>query len=566
MRRAAGTQAHGQSGTDAGGSQASWTPLLVIVLAQVMLIFNVSTLQVSIDGIASSLDTSATTIGTAIVTYALVVAGFILLGARVAQIFGSRRVFRASVAIFGAGMACMALSPGVITMIVGQVLAGAAAAALVPTLVMLVSDNYEGAQQEQALGWLGAAPAMGIVLAFLVAGSLATWVGWRFMFGLVVALAALVYKLGGKLAPGRGQSAVGVDILGAALAALAILLISVGCNNLTSWGTLLATREAPFGVVDMSPAPIMILCGLFLIQAFMSWSRRRQAAGATPLVALEVSDTPQERAALFSIFVTSALASAITFVIPLYVQVVQEGSSFDTAMAVIPFSVASFAAALLIVRLYDRVTPDRIARCAFLLVAVGCALLGAVVRNDWSAAMVMFSMAIVGIGEGALVTLLFNVLITASPGALAADVGSVRGATNNLATAVGTALAGALIVGLLTSSVHQRLVHNERIPAELKAEVDLDSVAFIGNNRLRQTLARSEATEEQVAEAVRINTDARLLALKLTLFTFAGCALLAYFPAGALPGYVRKELPQGLAKDSPEEQNKSASSPASSSA
>ncbi len=520
---------------------ASWMPMIVIAMAQIMMIFNVSTLQVSIDGIASSLDISATTVGTAIVTYALVVAGLILLGARVAQLYGSRRVFRASVVLFGAGMAIMALSPGVITMIVAQVIAGTAAAALVPTLVVLIADNYKGNQQQKALGWLGGAPAMGIVLAFLIAGSLATWVGWRFMFALLVALSAGVYKLGARLNPASGDSAVRIDWAGAVFAALGILLISVGSDNLTAWGTLLARPAAPFSVLDMSPAPLMILGGIFLGQAFITWSRRRSAAGGMPLVSLEVLDTPKERSALFSIFIISALASATTFLIPLYIQVVQGGSSFQTALAVIPFSVASFAAAVLVIRLYERVSPARIARNAFLIVATGLALLGTVIRNDWSDTMVMISMAVAGLGEGALVTLLFNVLVTASPKALAGDVGSVRGATNNLATAVGTALAGALIVGLLTSGVHKNLIHNARIPIELKAQFELDSVPFISNGQLRQTLERTRAPPEQIAEAVRINVDARLLALKLTFFTFAGFALLAFFPAGSLPNHLRSE-------------------------
>jgi hypothetical protein len=125
--------------------------------------------------------------------------------------------------------------------------------------------------------------------------------------------------------------------------------------------------------------------------------------------------------------------------------------------------------------------------------------------------------------------------VTASPGHLAGDVGSVRGATNNLATAVGTALAGALVTSLLGAGVHKELVHNATIPQELKSEVNLDDVSFISNDQLRQKLASTTASQEHIAEAMRINTETRLLALKLALFAFAGLALLAYFPAGSLP-------------------------------
>jgi len=128
-----------------------------------MMIFNIATLQVSIDGIASSFNFSATSIGSAIVAYSLVVAGFIMLGARIAQMLSSRRVFRMTVLAFGAAMAITALSIGVPMMIAAQVAAGAAAVALVPTLVVLVADNYKGRQQGEALGWFGGAPAMGIV-------------------------------------------------------------------------------------------------------------------------------------------------------------------------------------------------------------------------------------------------------------------------------------------------------------------------------------------------------------------------------------------------------------------
>jgi MFS family permease len=517
--------------------------MVVIAMAQILMVFNISSLQVSIEGIVSSFRTSATTIGTAIVTYSLVVAGFIMLGARIGQMYGSQRVFRAMVAAFGVAMAIMAMSPNSGVMIVAQAIAGAAAAAMVPTLVVLVADNYRGSQQEKALGWLGGAQAMGIVLAFLIAGALSTWLGWRFTFGLLVLLAGLIYFLAGKLKPIAGIPGVGIDRVGVVLAAAAVFLISFGANNLTKWGPLLAEHRAPFNVFGMSPAPIMIVCGIFLVQAFFAWSHRQQTLGRTPLIALAVVENPQERSAVFSMFIIGALGSAITFLIPLYIQIVQGRSGLQTAVAVIPFSLASFIAAVLVVRLFDRLTPRRLARYAFLVVAVGVGLLGVVIRNQWSNTFVVLSMFIAGLGEGALVTLLFNVLVSASPKELAGDVGSLRGTTNNLAAGVGTALAGALLAGVLSTSIHRELVHNPVIPKELQMELNLDTVPFISNNQLQTTLASTSAMPEHVNEAVRINQETRLVALKVSLFTLCGLALLAFFPAGGLPGFIRGEIP-----------------------
>ena len=115
---------------------------------------------------------------------------------------------------------------------------------------------------------------------------------------------------------------------------------------------------------------------------------------------------------------------------------------------------------------------------------------------------------------------------------------------------MGTALASALVISLLGARVHANLVHNEGIPHELKAEVNLDDMSFISNDLLRRRLSQTSATPEQVAEAVRVNTDARLLALKVAFFTFAGFALLAYFPAGALPGYIGSKEAERISQES----------------
>ncbi len=122
-----------------------------------------------------------------------------------------------------------------------------------------------------------------------------------------------------------------------------------------------------------------------------------------------------------------------------------------------------------------------------------------VVRNDWSEVPVLFGLVLFGIGQGSLVTLLFNVLVTASPKELAGDVGSLRGTTQNLAAAVGTAVAGALLVGLLSAIVLSNIAANPVLPKELQSQVDLDNITFVSNERLRSVMENTTATPQQVA-------------------------------------------------------------------
>src|SRR5262245_65738176 len=119
---------------------------------------NVSVLPVSLGPISEDLDAPATAAATALLLYSLCVAAFVMLGAKVGKVLGERRVFRAGVVLHGLAMGLMATSTDTRTMNTAQAIAGIAAAALVPTLVVLIAAKYHGRQQETALGVLAGIP------------------------------------------------------------------------------------------------------------------------------------------------------------------------------------------------------------------------------------------------------------------------------------------------------------------------------------------------------------------------------------------------------------------------
>jgi len=524
--------------------QDSWVPMIAIAFGQAIMSFNVASLPVALGGMVESFGVPPTTIATGIVAYSMIVAGFVMLGAKLVQRFGALRVFRIAVIVFGLSQVLMTLSPNAASMITAQALCGAAAAVIVPALVALIAENYRGQQQATALGTLGSARAGAGVLAFLIGGILGTYIGWRPVFGILVAVSALVLFLSFRLKPDAGRPDVKIDFVGVILAACAIILISFGFNNLNGWGLLLAGPNAPFSLLGLSPAPVMIVVGIVVGQAFFLWSRRRERAGLTPLLPLAVLDSPQERAAVYAMFTVVALEAALNFSVPLYIQIVQGRSPLATAVAMLPFNLTVFFAAMLIVRFYTLLTPRQIGRIGFILCAVALLWLAFVVRNDWSEVPVLLGLIVFGIGQGSLVTLVFNVLVTASPKELAGDVGSLRGTTNNLAAAVGTAVAGALLVGLLSSAVMRQLAQNPTLPIEITSQVNLDSITFFSNDQLAAAIEATDATPEQKAEALRINTESRLLALKIGLLIMAGLAFVAILPAGRLPAYRPGEIPE----------------------
>ena len=524
-------------------AHASWAPMIAIALGQMIMSFNVASLPVAMGGMVKSFGVPPTTVATAIVAYGMLVAGFVMLGAKLCQRYGATRVFRAAVVVFCGSQILMTFSPTAALMILAQGLCGASASVIVPSLVALIAGNYKGRQQATAVGALGSARAAAGVLAFVIGGVLGTYIGWRPVFGILIATSAIVFLLSFRLKSDEARPDVTIDMVGVVLAAAAIIFISFGFNNLNRWGLALATPNAPFGLLGLSPAPILILMGIVLGQGFLMWTHKRQQSGRTPLLALDVLDSPEERAAVYAMFAVVALEAALNFTVPLYIQIVQGRTPIATAVAMLPFNLTVFFAAMLIVKLYDRLTPRQIGRYGFILCTVALLWLAFVVHNDWSEVPVLFGLVLFGIGQGALVTLVFNVLVTSSPKELAGDVGSLRGTTQNLASAVGTATAGALMVGLLSAIALAGVAASPKLTPELQAQVDLDNINFISNDQLQNVLAGTSATPAQVAEAVRVNTDARLRALKIGLLFMAGLAFVTIIPASRLPSYRPGELP-----------------------
>lgn len=528
-----------------GIAAASWLPLIVVVLTQIQASFNVNALTVSMAGLTSDLNIPATSVGTAITTGTFAMASFILLGAKLGSKFGTKRVFQIALIIHGLAMASVALAVNGTMLFVGQAAGGAVIALIAPALTVFIAANYKGKQQAQAIGYLAAAiPAAG-VLALLIAGSFATTVGWRYSFALVVLLAGVNFLLSLRLKRIEPQSELSIDWVGAALSSTAIILLSFGFSGLNSWGFVLANPGAPFSVLGLSPAPVLIVLGIVFVQAFFAWTRQRQAERKPQLFALEVIDTAEERATTWCMATMLFIGTAANFLIPLYIQVVQGRSSIQTSFSIIPYTLSIFIANTLVARLYDRLPPRQIARVGFVVVAAALLLLSFTIRNEWGQFLVVLGLITLGLGQGAIVALVFNTLLSASPKELAGDVGAWRGLVHNMSGSVGIALATAFAVSLLSAIIMSSAGTNPAITSELTAQLNFDNVNFITNEQVEQVLANTTATPEQIAEGVRINVDARLRALRTSLLVLASLALLAIIPAGRMPGFQAGDLPVG---------------------
>ena len=205
------------------------------------------------------------------------------------------------------------------------------------------------------------------------------------MFWIVFAIAIAVFALSFTLRSDKGDPSVTIDVVAAVLIGLAIMSLTLGFNNLNAWGAFVAGPGAPFELAGISPALMLIVTGVILGQAFFLWTRRRMREGKVPLVDLSVLGSARECAAVYAMFIVVALEAALNFT------------------------------ATLIVRFYKRFSPRTIGVAAFTLATAALVWLSFVVSNNWETLPTIIGLVAFGIGQGALVTLVFNVLVTSAP-------------------------------------------------------------------------------------------------------------------------------------------------------
>ncbi|MFC4225390.1 MFS transporter [Lysinibacter cavernae] len=493
-------------------------------------------LTVSMTGITEDLNTPATSVGTAITAGTFAMAAFILLGAKIGAKFGSRLVFQIAVLVHGLSMAAVALSQSPAMLFIAQAMSGAVVALIAPALTVFIASNFQGTQRAKAIGYLAAAiPAAG-VLALLIAGTFASTIGWRYSFVLIAGLGLINLLLSLRLKKVAPNAQLRIDWMGATLAAVSIILLSFGFSGLNTWGVFLATPNAPFEILGVSPAPILIILGIIVGQLFFTWLRRGRGKNTPRIFDLRVLATSSELAVTACMGIMLFVATAANFLIPLYIQVVQGRSSLETSIAVIPYTLSIFVASSFVAVLYKKFPPRQLARFGFVVVAAALILLAFTIRNEWEHIFVIIGLITLGLGQGSIVALVFNTLLSAAPKELAGDVGAWRGLVHNVSGSVGIAVATGFAVGLLGTLIATSAAEHTEIPSSLISQVNFDEANFVTNSQLEGVLEQTDATPAQVDAAIDINEDARLRALNISLLALAGVAMLGIVPAGRMPG------------------------------
>jgi MFS family permease len=482
---------------------------------------------------------------TAITLYTLVMAAFMLLGAKLGDILGTNRAFAIGLAIYGVGSLTTALSPSLAVLLVGwSGVEGFGAVLVVPAIAALTAATYEGKDRALAYALLGGIAAIAVAAGPLIGGWVTTEFTWRYVFAAETVVVILILLVRGQLARAPGaERRPQLDVVGVALSSAGLGLIVFAILRSSVWGfvqprsapTINGTEITPLG---FSPVPFMVLGGLALLWAFSGWEQRRARLGRDELLDTALLGVSQLRAGLSTLVGQQLVLMGTFFVIPVYLQVVLGLDAFETGKRLLPLSGAMLVFALLGPGIAARRSPRTVAQIGLVAVSIGAIVMLATLDVTLNDTGFKVALALIGAGAGLLASQLGNIIMSAVAPTQTSEAGGLQGTAQNLGSSLGTAIIGAVLLGSLATGFSDRITTNpdvpsaarERIVANAQEGIDIVPVAAV-----EQAAVEGGLTEDQARAVAADYGDAQLQALRLALGAVALAALLSLSLTRRLP-------------------------------
>jgi MFS family permease len=527
------------------GAMRTWGVIVILGAAQFVMVLDTTVMNVAITDVVADLDTTVAAVQIAITLYTLVMAALMLTGGKLGDILGRRRTFSIGLAIYGVGSLVTALSPNVGVLYVGwSLLEGVGAALVIPAIVALVAANYEGARRALAFGIIGGVAAGGAAAGPLIGGAVTSAASWRWVFAgeVVVIVGILAFQRLIRDLPREGPRP-RLDLVGAALSAIGMLLVVYGIVQSGTWGWVRPRTPPTVGgkeitPLGLSPVLFVIAGGVAVLIGFAAWERRRIARGQAPIADPSLLRIAPLRAGLGSVTIQQVCALGLLFVIPLYLQTVLGKSAFETGVELLPFTIVMLVASFGGPKLAAVISPKRLIRAGMLAMGAGAIGLAATVSPELDSTAFAAWLGVAGLGLGLLASQIGNVNMSSVDRSRSSEVGGLQGTAQNLGGSIGTALIGAVLLGGLVGSFQQQISDNPAIPPDVRdsvAEATEEGIDFVQSDQARAALEDAGLGTAEVEAIVADYEDAQITALKLAMLTAAALAFLGLLFTRRLP-------------------------------
>ncbi|MFE2042401.1 MFS transporter [Streptomyces sp. NPDC059477] len=445
---------------EAAASPHRWWILAVVATAQLMVTLDSTIVNIALPSAQADLgftDGNRTWIVTA---YSLAFGSLLLLGGRIADLFGRKLAFLVGVSGFAAASALAGAATSFEMLVAGRALQGVFGALLAPAALSLLTTTFTDAKERaKAFGLYGAVAGSGAAVGLLLGGVLTEYLDWRWTLYVNVVFAA-VALVGGWYLLQRGTRETGakLDIPGTVLVTGGLFAVVYGFSNAESHGWSSALSWG------------FLAAGALLLAVFTWWQTR----AAHPLLPLRVLLDRNRGASFAAMLIISAGMFGVFLFLTYYLQLTLGFSAVETGLAFLPMVISLMIAATLATSLLlPRVGPRTVVGLGMALGAVGMAWLTRLDLTSTYAADVLPALVVSGIGIG----LVMAPAMSLATSGVGADDAGVASASVNTMQQIGGSIGTALLNTLAASAATSYLVGRDAADPLVQAQAALDSYA-----------------------------------------------------------------------------------------
>lgn len=417
--------------------------LFAVLLAAALPLVDFFIVNVALPTIGTDLAASESVLELVVAGYGVSYAVLLVLGGRLGDLFGRRRLFLAGMAAFGLTSLACGLAPGAWSLVAARVAQGASAAAMLPQVLATIQATTTGPRRAKAMGLYGATAGLSMVAGQILGGVLVAadlaGTGWRsvFLVNVPVVLAGLVLAVR-VLPETRSPRPEPVDVPGTFLLATSLLTLLVPLTEGRAAGWPLWTW------LSLAAFP-------FVTAAFYAVERRADREGRTPLVPPSLFALTSLRRGLLLVLPFSIGFSGFMFVIAVALQQGAGLGPVAAGLALLPLAVVFFVFSLLGPRLVARYG-TRVVTAGAALQGVGLALMALAAWRFWphlGFVELLPGAAVAGAGQALQLPVVYRVILSEVPPARAGVGSGVMITTQQSALALGVATLGTLFLSLV---------------------------------------------------------------------------------------------------------------------
>lgn len=513
--------------------------IFTLSLAQFIMSVDTTIMNVSIPTLVEDLDTTVSGVQGAITLYALVMASLMLIGGKLGEVYGRKKIFQIGLVIFSIGTTITAFSSNIYMLMFGwSILEGIGAALMMPAMMALISINFQGKQRVAALGIVAAVAGAAVAVGPILGGALSTYATWRYAFigELFIAIPALL--LTKVIYDSSVENKEKLDVKGAIIVASGLGLFVFGVLQATNYGWIRATQ--PFvlagreiDLFGLSIVPFISGLGLILCWYFLRYQKQRKEAKKSFLLNIDLLKIISLKSGLSVVLITQLVLAGIMFIMPLFLQLVLGYSAMKSGVALLPVSLSLIMASVFGQKFLSKKLPIQNVRLGQLLMLFGIIAIYFSIGNDTNTVDLIIPFVLLGSGIGLIFPFIQTIVLGSASDRDSSQVSGLNYTAQQLGMSLGTAVIGSVLLlslgNIFVKGLENSSAFDQALVEQNKVEIS-SGVQFVSNDDLEVALASSDLSETQQEVLFQINSDSRLVALKSSLIV-TGIFLLIGFTA-----------------------------------